>query len=108
MKYIVLFSGIGKSDPVRGGYDESDNRYELFSKKLLPDYEVIKLKYPEVDNPQDFEIFYDIYSKELAQIRVENPECDLLLNLSSGTPQMKSALYLICALSREAVTGIQE
>lgn len=134
MGEYVLFSPIGKSDPTRDnydgaflhilrhyepqkaylymtkeicGYDELDNRYEAMASKLLPDCGIAKIKYPDVDRPNDFEYFHKPFKKEIEKIRKENPDAGILVNMSSGTPQMKAALYMLCTLEKEPIKPIQ-
>lgn len=47
----------------------------------------------ENTNPADFEIYYDEFPKVYDRIRKENSECEILLNITSGTPQMNSFIY---------------
>ena len=56
---------------------------------------------------QLFDTFYTDFEKVLRQIHAENPDSELLLNLSSGTPAMKSALNVISVLSPFPMRAIQ-
>lgn len=88
-----------------------DNRYRIYiqrlSEKIGFDCEVVELRYEEIDNPQQFDIFYPLFEKELTKIHQMNPECQILINLSSGTPQMKSACQLISLTTPFPVHSIQ-
>ncbi|HZJ85273.1 MAG TPA: hypothetical protein VFD02_07010 [Syntrophomonadaceae bacterium] len=57
--------------------------------------EVIELRYAYIDNPQEYDIFYPLFEKELKEIHINNPDAQILVNLSSGTPQMKSTCHLL-------------
>lgn len=123
-KDYVLFSPIGSSDPIRGNYDgpmlhiirhykpskvylfltktmferdEKDNRYEVTAKKLCPNIEFKKLIYKEIKKVNDFLLFDEPYALELKKIREENPNSIILCNISSGTGQMQSSLYVFAA-----------
>lgn len=91
--------------------DDRDNRYEFFARRLCEkegfDCEIIKFKHRGVTKPNDFEIFYEPFEKYIDEIVRDNPDCDVLVNLSSGTPQMKNACNLICALSRHRLIPLQ-
>jgi CRISPR type III-A/MTUBE-associated protein Csm6 len=132
----VLFSPVGDTDPVRGDYDgamlhivrhyhpqrvylfltaemcardERSNCYERAVRHIAPECEVKKFSRPNLDNPSDFDIFHDIFSECLDQIAAENPGAEILINISSGTPQMKSALCLEIVSNRlsSALKAIQ-
>lgn len=90
---------------------DQDNRYRLqieyLCSKLGFNCEIIELRYQEIDNPQQFDIFYPIFEKEIIRIHKENPHSQLLFNLSSGTPQMKSACHLLALTIGFPVIPIQ-
>jgi len=92
-------------------YDELDNRYErylgLLCEKLQFKCEVHKLKRPDLDKVNDFDFFYSDFDKILENISTENPDSDILINLSSGTPQMKSALMVLGTLFSRPLTLLQ-
>jgi CRISPR type III-A/MTUBE-associated protein Csm6 len=69
--------------------------------------EIIELRYEEIDNPQLFDIFYPIFEKELIAIYEANPGSQILVNLSSGTPQMKSACQLVALTAPFPILPIQ-
>lgn len=124
MKDNILFSTIGTSDPTRGEYDgpflhivrkykpkkafifltkemcendEKDNRYEVEAKKVYPEIEIVKIKEPQMDNPHEFLIFDFKFEYWLEKISNEHPNDQILVNISSGTPQMLCSLYNIAA-----------
>lgn len=129
----VLFSPIGDTDPIKDGYDgamlhivrhykpevvilyltqemvekdEQDNRYELFIKKLQPGCKVIKIK-RDITEAHNFDIFVDDFNEIINNIFKEYPEHEVLLNISSGTPQIKSNLSLITVTSTQTLRAVQ-
>lgn len=82
-------------------FHRSDNRYVYCLEKLarlqnreMPEIEIIER--PELRNVQHFDIFFDEFWKCINQITDEMAEDDeLLLNVSSGTPAMKSGLEVL-------------
>jgi len=88
-----------------------DDRYRKSINRLCREKdfscEIIELRYDEIDNPQLFDIFYPIFEKELIAIYEANPGNQILVNLSSGTPQMKSACQLVSLTAPFPVLPIQ-
>jgi hypothetical protein len=92
-------------------YDDLDNRYEIFLQKLCQklafNCDVIKIRRPDLIRVNDFEAFYGDFTKTIEQIVRENQGDTILLNLSSGTPQMKSALKIVSTLSSYPLMQVQ-
>ncbi|NLL52655.1 MAG: hypothetical protein GX207_07730 [Peptococcaceae bacterium] len=90
---------------------EQDNRYRLQIEYLCKqenfNCEIIELRYENIDKPQQFDLFYPLFEKELIKIHQENPSSQLLINLSSGTPQMKSTCHLLALTLGFPVVPIQ-
>lgn len=93
-------------------YQEADERYTYCLKKLGElqnreiQYELIRR--PELIEVQDFEIFYREFREEINKIRMEMGEDDeLILNLSSGTPAMKSWLLVIRTMNELSCKAVQ-
>lgn len=93
-------------------YQEADERYTYCLKKLGElqnreiQYELIRR--PELIEVQDFEIFYREFKEEIDKIRKEMGEDDeLILNLSSGTPAMKSWLLVIRTMNELSCKAVQ-
>jgi len=124
----VLFSPIGATDPVRNYYDgpllhivrhyRPSKVYLFFTKEMAGKIEEIKealqgfkveieIIQSDIENPHDFDIFMDIFENLLNQIQEENQDSQILLNISSGTPQMKSALALEVVASNLILKPIQ-
>jgi len=61
----------------------------------------------ELVNVQSFDVFYDEFEQIIDDIQKQNPNKKILLNVSSGTPAMKSALEIIAALGKHHVIPIQ-
>ncbi|MCM1578373.1 MAG: hypothetical protein NC078_06205 [Ruminococcus sp.] len=80
-------------------HHRSDNRYvycinelaKLLGKKI----DVHIIERPELEDVQLFDIFISDFSEILNNIHSEYPDDEILLNVSSGTPAMKSALMIL-------------
>lgn len=92
-------------------FQKKDNRYEVCLKKLGEKlnhtFEIIKIEKPELKEVQIFDIFILEYRKILKNIHKQYPECEILLNVSSGTPAMKSALQILAATGEVKMQAIQ-
>lgn len=89
-----------------------DNRYvdslERLQEHLGYTMEHIELiKRDDLKEVQLFDTFYKEFEPIIYRLVHENPESTILLNASSGTPAMKSALEIIAALSLKKVQAIQ-
>ena len=80
---------------------EKDDRYHYALRRLY-EYmgcdspEVSEIRRPELNNVHEFDYFYEDFQKILNDIIQEKDENDeLLINVSSGTPAMKSGLLVI-------------
>lgn len=93
------------------GYHLHDNRYlysleklsELIGKKI--DYELIVRE--NLVDVHLFDYFIDEFRTVLNEIHSKNPGCELYLNVSSGTPAMKSALQVLAAFGEIQMIPIQ-
>lgn len=92
-------------------FDSQDNRYEEYLRRLCRklgfECAVEKIKRPELVNVNDFDAFYGDFTMLIKQIGDENSDCRILINLSSGTPQMKSALKIVSSLSSRSLIQVQ-
>lgn len=90
---------------------EKDNRYvkclERVYQYLNKDFEYEIIDRSELEEVQIFDFFYKEYRDILYRIHEENPDAEILLNISSGTPAMKSALFVLCALFSFPMVPIQ-
>lgn len=94
------------------GYDESDNRYlkaiELYNEQFNKKVEVIKIYRDELVDVQKFDIFYEDFENIIKNIIDDcGKDVEILCNVSSGTPAMKSTLQVISALSPYKLVPIQ-
>ena len=87
-------------------FEEADGRYAgalvLLADELGFHVEVTKFPRPDLVDVHLFDEFYDEFEGIIKRIKDENPESVILLNVSSGTPAMKSALHTIAAMTDDA------
>lgn len=82
-------------------YHRLDNRYctaiHLLAKRehFSPDIRIEER--PELENVQVFDFFLQEFRRILTNLHSEFPEHRILVNISSGTPGMKNAMYLLAA-----------
>ena len=92
-------------------FDRFDNRYVTYLNKLSKQLgfvcSVIILRHEQLTDVHNFEKFYEDFTDYIRNIINENPSSEILLNLSSGTPQMKSALRIVCSMSNRLLIPIQ-
>lgn len=133
----ILFSPIGSTDPTRDNhdgpmlqivrqykpelvvifltkemvkYDEQDNRYERCIQYVAEQLDVaIKVKKIATDivEPQKFDMFIYQFNSAIAELKEEYPEHTILLNVTSGTPQMQMTLAIETILSKGRCKSIQ-
>ncbi len=88
-----------------------DDRY-MYSLNMLKelvgfDCQVIKIEKSNLENVHLFDSFYNEFDAIIKDISAENKNATVILNVSSGTPAMKSALELISATSTLNLKAIQ-
>lgn len=87
-------------------FQERDDRYrravKLLGDSLDVDFIVEEISRPELVDVHLFDEFYDEFEEIIGRIKRENPGAVVLLNVSSGTPAMKSALHTIAAMTDDA------
>lgn len=91
---------------------DRDNRYvdslERLQKHLNYKIDRIELiRKDDLTEVQLFDTFYQEFEPIILHILEENPESTVLLNLSSGTPAMKSAMEIITAISSKNIVAVQ-
>lgn len=93
-------------------YQEKDNRYRYCLDNLAKmqgremEYEIIERK--ELTRVHEFDYFYQDFRTVISEIYKEIDETDtLLLNVSSGTPAMKSGLLVLQTLGEFPAKVIQ-
>ncbi len=93
-------------------YHRKDNRYvdalERLGEYLAHHFEVILIDRDELIDVQKYDIFYKDFREEIRKIENMMTEGDeLLVNMASGTPAMKSALLVIATLAELRFKPIQ-
>ena len=92
--------------------DEKDHRFERsieYLEKQCPGYtpEILPPYYDEREDASDFDAFYDVFEEQLRGISRKYPGAEILVNLSSGTPQMKTTLALLSSTLQFPIRAIQ-
>ena len=92
-KKVVLFftEQIWEGDDIRPGHKAYD-WLEIIS-NVSPNT-VVEIKVDKVANAHDFDSFKDIFHHYIKEIETDHPDEDILLNVTSGTPQMEATLCL--------------
>lgn len=93
-------------------HHEKDNRYvktiELLGEKLGHTFEVHVIKDEQMIDVQQYDLFYHAFRKVIAEIESQmEPEDNLIVNMASGTPAMKSALLVMATLAEYRFIPIQ-
>lgn len=129
-----LFSPIGRTDPVRNNFDgpflhilrhypvkkavlyltketyelhRKDDRYLSLARKVSAQTQYTICGDETLVDAQRFEIYDTPFHLEIEKLHRENPDCDVFVNISSGTPQMEASLYLLKAILPFPVRAIQ-
>ena len=88
-----------------------DDRYRAALRLLAEEdgfpMETLSEERPELENPHIFDVFYRDFENLLRSLHKTYPRHRILINLSSGTPAMKSALAVLVNLLEFPVVGIQ-
>jgi CRISPR type III-A/MTUBE-associated protein Csm6 len=91
-------------------YQSTDERYTRALELMdIPQDNIQLIERPELTAPHEYDFFYHEFREVLASIREghEGESPRLLLNVSSGTPAMKSALIVLNALNEFSMEAIQ-
>lgn len=134
MKTFVLFSPIGRTDPVRNGADgpllhilrhyhvrkavlfltketydihRQDDRYIKLARMVSPQTQFEVCGDDALLDVQTFEIFDAPFREALTKLHREAPDSEVLVNISSGTPQMEASLYLLKAILPFPIRAVQ-
>ena len=90
---------------------EKDDRYRFclrkLGEKLNHTFQIITIEKPELEDVQIFDAFILEYKELLKELQKQYPDCEILLNVSSGTPAMKSALQILAATGETNMQPIQ-
>lgn len=130
----VLFSPIGRTDPLRADADgpflhilrhykprkavlyltqetfalhRKDNRYLEMARRVSPDTEYEVIGDETLCDAHRFEIFDRPFRDAIEALHRDFPTCEVLVNITSGTPQMEAALYLLKAILPFSIRAIQ-
>lgn len=133
MRERVLVAVVGKTDPIRGYHDgpilhivrhyrprkavlllseelaETENKYhhnETAIRLLAPDCE-IEIIHTGIRDVHSYDGFSVAFLEICSRIRQENEGKEILLNITSGTPQMETALCMIAMSDPAVFTPIQ-
>ncbi|MBQ0066681.1 MAG: hypothetical protein KBS60_00615 [Phascolarctobacterium sp.] len=79
---------------IRDGDGQPVDRYTLALKKLNPDITIEYCVHEDIDNPSLMENLKGLV-QDFADAWEKNPDDEIIINISSGTPQMKSVLTLL-------------
>lgn len=133
----ILFSAVGSTDPIAGQHDgailhiartydlddiylyyskemyeleQKDNRYVYCLNQLKErtgkTFNVHKIIKQDLAEVHIFDYFLTEFRNQIDSI-ISEEECELYLNVSSGTPAMKSALQVLGTIYSKPITTIQ-
>jgi CRISPR type III-A/MTUBE-associated protein Csm6 len=129
----VLFSPIGTADPITGlgdgpmlhivrhyhpeavvlflsplmaSYEKLDQRFSEVIRGLSPDTKIEIVESP-IDAVHQYDLFIPAFLTEINNIAKKHPDSEILLNVSSGTPAMQSALIAINSFGVPDTKAIQ-
>ncbi|MCM1326301.1 MAG: hypothetical protein NC094_04340 [Bacteroidales bacterium] len=93
-------------------FHRKDNRYldaiERLGAHLSHRFEVRLIERDELVDVQQYDVFYQDFREEIIHIESEMQQGDeLLLNMASGTPAMKSALFVMATFAEYRFKPIQ-
>lgn len=90
---VVLFftESLWEGNDIRDGHKNYD--WETIIHTISPNTEVSKI-IRKIDNAQDFDSFKEEFHYSITTIEQQYPEEEILLNVTSGTPQMEATLCL--------------
>ena len=118
----ILFSPVGDSDPIRDMYDGSclhilrhykpdaiklflskdmadkenrDHRFTKAIKKLSQDIKILPMEITDIVEANSFDIYMKYFPQSIMNLINEFPDAEILVNISSGTTQMKTTLAML-------------
>lgn len=77
-------------------FHKKDDRYFEMGKWVCPNCEFIPIE-SDIDDAHHFDAYDKHFEDKLKEIYNENPDKEILVNITSGTPQMKAYLYILAA-----------
>lgn len=102
--YLFLSAEIAQRDQE----DDRINKTFTFIRENWGGYAPAVVRFETgIEDPSDMDILLDPMNALLQRVMTENPNCEVLLNLSSGTPQMQIILAQMALDSRYPTLGIQ-
>ena len=91
--------------------EQQDHRYlegiRLLEADLEISFDVRVIERPELVDVHLFDVFMNDFRDILTDIREKNPDAEILVNVSSGTPAMKSTLQILAAASELNLKPLQ-
>ncbi len=87
--------------------DRQDNRYEIMVKRVCPQCEIVKIYRDDIVEAHKFEIYDSPFEEEIRKLWEQHKGDEILINVSSGTPQMQASLYMLAATLPFPVNRIQ-
>ena len=89
-------------------FEDKDHRFTKLLLHLNPNIQIEMIDCPDaIQNAAAFDQFDTPFHDYLERIHQDNPDAQLLVNVSSGTPQMQAALYLLAATLNFPVHPVQ-
>lgn len=90
---VVLFftESLWEDDEKRQGHKHYD--WEDIIQSVSPQ-SVVQIIVEPIKNAQDFDVYKEKFHKYIKSIEKEHPDTNILLNVTSGTPQMEATLCL--------------
>lgn len=83
-------------------YHDLDDRYRkavlMLGKDIGIEYDIEIIRDEQMENVQVFDSFIDVFEKTIGEIRKKEQPEKIFVNVSSGTPAMKSSLQMISML----------
>ncbi len=90
---------------------EKDDRYRYsirqLGKTLNKEIDIVLIERPELEDVQLFDSFINEFSSILNDIHSKHPDYEIILNVSSGTPAMKSSLQILSLTLDYATVPVQ-
>ena len=91
---------------------KKDNRYvrtiELLGESIDHKFDVCVVEKPDFVDGQKYDIYYDLFKNEIKNISdTMSSDDELIVNMASGTPAMKSALLILATLAEYKFIPIQ-
>ena len=92
-------------------FQEKDDRYRYCLRKLAEsqhrEIKIHEIEREKLVDVQDFNYFYEDFRNCLSDILKREPDAEILVNISSGTPAMKSGLLVLVTLGELYYKTIQ-